>query len=88
MNAYRYLVRGRVQGVGYRQYCMNLASRLALSGFVRNLADGSVELVCADNGRLEQVEAALKKGPPLARVSEVERVDWKGETPSPFELRG
>jgi acylphosphatase len=43
--AYRYLVKGRVQGVGYRYFALRTAERLGVTGFVRNLSDGRVEVV-------------------------------------------
>ena len=45
MAAYRYLVSGRVQGVGYRYFVLREAERLGLAGFARNLPDGRVEVV-------------------------------------------
>jgi acylphosphatase len=68
-----YFVRGRVQGVGYRDYAQRVASALGLTGYVRNLDDGRVE-VCAAGppDRLSDLAAALRKGP---RFSDVRGVD-------------
>ena len=68
----RYAVRGRVQGVGFRDFVQREARQLALTGYVRNLPDGSV-LVCAmgDPASLEQLEATLRQG---VRWSEVHAV--------------
>jgi acylphosphatase len=68
-----YLVRGRVQGVGYRDYAQRVASALGLTGYVRNLDDGRVE-VCAAGppDKLSDLAAALRKGP---RFSDVRGVD-------------
>jgi acylphosphatase len=71
------VVRGWVQGVGYRDYASRLASQLGLKGWVRNSSDGSVEL--AAEGRRDDLERfldALRHGPPMA---EVERVDSSWE---------
>jgi acylphosphatase len=72
----RYLVSGRVQGVGYRMYAADCARREGLAGHVRNLADGAVEAVA--EGDLEGVtrfEAALWRGPSRARVANVDVAD-------------
>jgi acylphosphatase len=66
-------IHGRVQGVWYRASTQKQAAALGLSGFVRNVADGSVEAVA--EGPREQLEALIawcREGPPHARVSEVE----------------
>ncbi len=83
------LVRGYVQGVNFRWYTRQQASRLGLGGYVRNRADGSVEVV-AEGSRenLEQLLTWLHRGPSLASV---ERVDVSWEEPthefSSFEVR-
>jgi acylphosphatase len=69
-------IRGRVQGVSYRESARAEALRLGLTGWVRNLADGSVEAVA--EGPLEALESFVRwsqRGPPLAQVSQVERTD-------------
>lgn len=73
-------VSGRVQGVYYRATTCEVAKRLRLTGWVRNLPDGRVEIVA------EGPEDALKalidwcwEGPPLARVEDVE-VKWEEPT--------
>jgi acylphosphatase len=69
-------IRGRVQGVWYRASTEQQARELGLRGWVRNRRDGSVEAVA--EGEDEAVEALVRwchQGPPLARVSEVERHD-------------
>jgi len=74
MAAHRYLVSGRVQGVGFRYFVLRRANELGLRGFVRNLPGGSVEVV-AEGGddALAELELALASGPALARVEGVER---------------
>ena len=67
--ARRYVVSGRVQGVGYRMYAARVASALKLEGGAKNLADGSVEVVARGPiHALDRFEAALGEGPRLARV--------------------
>jgi acylphosphatase len=68
----KYIVRGRVQGVGYRNWCCGKAREMKLSGWVRNLNDGSVEVVVTA-GDDSALEGELRKGPLLARVTDVER---------------
>ena len=68
----RIVVRGRVQGVGFRAFVEDEASLRALDGWVRNRRDGSVE--AAAGGPPEQVEAliaAVHGGPPASRVDAV-----------------
>ncbi len=68
----RFLVSGRVQGVFYRAGTQDRARRLGLTGWVRNLSDGRVELVaCGDDAKLKQLEEWLWQGPPHARVEGV-----------------
>lgn len=66
-------VTGRVQGVGFRYFTRRQATRLGLTGWVRNQPDGSVELV-AEGSRdaLEALLAALQEGPPTSRVTRVQ----------------
>ena len=73
---------GRVQGVAYRFYAEKYAARLDITGWVRNLEDGRVEVLA--EGSAEQIEAfleRLKEGPSLARVDsfEVRRESSTGE---------
>jgi acylphosphatase len=74
-----YLVRGRVQGVGYRDYAQRVASALGLTGYVRNLDDGRVEVYAAGPPeKLSDLAAALRKGP---RFSDVRGVDEQEAAP-------
>jgi acylphosphatase len=71
--ARRYLVSGRVQGVGFRYFTQDIAEREGLAGTVRNLPDGRVEVVAeGDAETLTRLEAALWRGPSHARVESVE----------------
>ena len=70
--ARRYLVRGLVQGVGFRFFTEAAASREGLRGYVRNLADGQVEaLVEGYEEAVARFERLIHRGPPLARVDGV-----------------
>jgi acylphosphatase len=88
MNARRLVIRGRVQGVGYRYALLDAAAALGVSGWVRNRRDGSVEaLVQGDPAQIDAIVAWCRQGPPAARVSEVEVLATVGEAQSGFELR-
>ena len=68
----RYVVSGKVQGVGFRFFTEEAARREGLTGFVRNLGDGRVEAVVeGDADAVARFERGLHLGPPLARVSHV-----------------
>ncbi len=70
------LVRGRVQGVGFRAFVRRQALDLKLDGYAENLPDGRVEVVAeGDRRELEHFLVMLRKGPPHADVAGVE-VDW------------
>jgi acylphosphatase len=65
-------VRGRVQGVGFRWYVVEIARELGLAGWVRNRPDGIVEIAAAGNPEaLAKLETAVAAGPRGARVEEV-----------------
>jgi acylphosphatase len=72
--AVRLVIRGRVQGVGYRWWAQREARRLGLDGWVRNIADGSVELLAAGPAdAVAALEDLCRRGPPSARVTGIER---------------
>ena len=69
-------VSGRVQGVWFRESCHEQAQRAGVDGWVRNLADGRVEVVLEGSpGAVERVVAWCHEGPRQARVARVEVVD-------------
>ncbi|MGE5143344.1 MAG: acylphosphatase [Acidobacteriota bacterium] len=89
MNAVRYIVSGRVQGVGFRWFVMREAARLDLSGYVRNLPDGTVEVVAQGAvAALVSLESALRHGPPAARVDGVDKsnLSHQVDLPKPFDV--
>ena len=70
-----YRVHGRVQGVGFRWWTRSVANRLGLGGHVKNLSTGSVEIhVAGPSETLDRFEKVIGKGPPVARVTEVEEI--------------
>lgn len=77
-------VRGRVQGVGFRDGCLHAAWQAGLAGWVRNRRDGSVELlVHGPADRLDALERWLPHGVALARVDAVEAVAVPTPEPRP-----
>jgi acylphosphatase len=82
-------ITGRVQGVGFRWYTREKARRWGLSGWVRNLADGSVEVVAeGDDASISGLVEMLKQGPPGAHVRDVRSQPFAGDAPlpSPFTV--
>lgn len=72
MDAKQVRIRGRVQGVGYRDWMVRQATRLGVQGWVRNRRDGSVEaLVAGDAAAVGALLTACRAGPPLAWVEEI-----------------
>lgn len=86
----RYLVRGVVQGVGFRWFVLREAHRLDVRGWVSNMPDGSVEVVAeGPSGSLAQLLQALARGPGAAEVSGVEKLDVSHDIvlPNFFQIR-
>ena len=72
----RYLISGRVQGVGFRFFAEEAARREGISGFVRNLADARVEVVAeGERDAVERFELAVRRGPRGARIDAVDVED-------------
>jgi acylphosphatase len=71
--ARRYTITGRVQGVGFRFFTEDAARREGLHGWVRNLADGSVEIMAeGDAEAVDRFERHVRHGPPGARIEQIE----------------
>jgi acylphosphatase len=88
--ARRYRISGRVQGVGFRFFAEEAARREGLAGWVRNSADGGVEVLAeGDAEAVARFERALRSGPAGARVDDFHVMD---ETPAGgvphFSIRG
>src|SRR6266568_1559163 len=76
--AHRYVVRGRVQGVGFRWFVEREAHILGVVGWVRNNADSSVEvLAMGSREQLAALGSRLREGPRAARVDDVEETETK-----------
>ena len=87
-----YLVKGRVQGVGFRWFVHREAAELGLRGWVRNTDEGDVEVVAAgDPADLAELKSLVRKGSRGSRVDAVieeELVESEGEKLGPFEIEG
>jgi acylphosphatase len=77
--ARRYVISGRVQGVGFRYFTEAVAAREGIHGWVRNMPGGAVEALAeGDSEAIERFERAIRHGPPGARV---DHVDVEGTVP-------
>jgi len=88
MSGRLYRVEGRVQGVWFRESTRREASALGISGYAKNLADGSVEvLACGEPDALDRLQDWLWRGPPMARVTRVEWSAAEAGSPEGFVTR-
>jgi acylphosphatase len=89
---HRYLIKGRVQGVGFRWFVHREAAELNLRGWVRNTEDGHVEVVAAGEVHdLADLQKAMHKGSRGSRVDSVimqELADSEAEGLGPFHIEG
>ncbi len=78
----KFLIKGTVQGVFFRNFCKENAEELNLKGYARNMKSGEVEVYAeGEKENLAKLEAILKKGPPHAQIREVkiEEKKWSGD---------
>ncbi|MGD1105268.1 MAG: acylphosphatase [Terriglobia bacterium] len=74
--AKKFLITGRVQGVGYRYFAERWASQLGICGYVKNLWDGNVEVYAMGEAfALEELKRQLTDGPRSARVAAIDESD-------------
>jgi len=88
-NQFHGVVKGRVQGVGYRIYALRAAESHGVAGWVRNLPTGDVEVHAEGNeDSLTEFLTDLYKGPVMAYVRDIE-IEWKHGDPQceRFEIR-
>lgn len=84
----RIVVRGRVQGVGFRDWTIRQAAALGVSGWVRNRGDGSVEIVAAgDEAAVSALQERCWQGPSAALVAELAAGEADEAVPPEFEWR-
>ncbi len=80
IRAYRWVLSGRVQGVGFRWFVLRAAQRLGVTGWARNLWDGGVEVMGQGTlSMLQDFEKELRKGPLLSNVEKVEKSEVTSE---------
>lgn len=83
-----YRVRGRVQGVGFRNFVQRCALQIGVDGYARNLDNGDVEVLAQGSAQaLDQLEAQLWRGPAWAEVSDVSREETNVRTLQGFGIR-
>jgi acylphosphatase len=86
--ARRWLVSGRVQGVGFRYHAQQKAEELGLTGWARNLDDGRVEVYAVGApDRLSDFAAALHLGPRMSEVRGVQEIEDEAQKLSGFSIR-
>ena len=85
--ARRFTIRGRVQGVWFRDSTRKMAESLGLSGHAINLNDGNVEVfACGEQAAIDQLAVWLRDGPPMAKVTQFIEVDATWEDLSGFRI--
>lgn len=83
----KFTVKGKVQRVGFRFHTAHTALKFGLTGYARNQADGSVEvLACGEEDKVNALAKWLETGPQLARVDSVERVETQWQELSDFKM--
>lgn len=87
MRSVNVIVRGTVQGVGFRAFVQREALRFGLDGWVRNRRDGTVEAVLSggDSG-IERMLMALRVGPPAAAVEDLKITAHEGDVAAGFAI--
>ena len=87
-----YIVKGRVQGVGFRWYVYREASALGLRGWVHNTVEGNVEVLATGSeeqiGALEGLLQRGSRGSRVDRIEQTERPEAEAESLKPFEIEG
>ena len=88
MVARHLILHGRVQGVFYRDWTVKTARGLGLTGWVRNLPDGTVEAhLEGDDSAVQRMIEAMRDGPPRARVDRIEQREAEAQGFDSFERR-
>ena len=85
----RYIVKGKVQGVGYREWARRHASKFRINGYVKNLKNGSVVIIAWSNneGNFKTFEEGLWEGPKRSKVSQVNELTWDKQLNIGFEIK-
>ena len=87
-SARRFTIKGRVQGVWFRDSTRKVAESLGLSGHAINLNDGNVEVfACGEQAAIDQLADWLRDGPRMAKVDQVIEDDATWQDVKGFEIR-
>ncbi|RIV87522.1 acylphosphatase [Aurantiacibacter zhengii] len=82
------IIHGRVQGVFYRDWTVSTAQELGVSGWVRNLPDGTVEAhLEGERDAIEAMIGRMQDGPPAAKVERIERAEAEAQGCEHFRRR-
>ncbi|MBN1406590.1 MAG: acylphosphatase [Calditrichaceae bacterium] len=74
--AYKIIVQGKVQGVGYRWFTLQIAQQLNIKGYVKNLDNGDVEIFAqGDEASIHEMLVQLRKGPSFSNVTNIAILD-------------
>lgn len=88
MKSFQYIVKGRVQGVGYRFYVGLKLKKLGAKGYVKNLDNGDVEVIIQiQEDKLIRAEKCIEKGSPYGKVIEIKKSILEMEEYSNFNLK-
>jgi len=81
------VVKGMVQGVGFRYYTRAMGQELGISGWVRNLSSGDVEILCVGNsGHIDEFVRRVSTGPTHSHVTHMDVFDLADESPSDADI--
>jgi acylphosphatase len=85
---FRLRIKGRVQGVGFREWAIEEATSRGLSGWIRNRSDGSVEvLIAGPDATIKEMLGACTQGPPMAQVANIDIHNEKEPPPAGFSRK-
>lgn len=85
----RYVISGRVQGVGFRWFVEREAAQIGITGWVRNCQNGDVEVMATGSGeQLRSLRAKLQEGPRASRVDQVSEADAPFLDTQSFRIEG
>ncbi|AHH07275.1 Acylphosphatase (plasmid) [Borrelia crocidurae DOU] len=87
MHKYQYFISGKVQGIGFRFFTEQIAKKIGIKGFVKNLDDGRVEIIAffINNKQIDSFENALQKGNGYSKIHKIEKKIL--DTKYPFDFK-
>ncbi len=88
IKTYKVMLSGRVQGVGFRFYVESIAGKYDVKGYVRNIVNGKVEVVCQGEDGIDHFIEEIKKGPSFSVVTDTKIEEFESSKRySVFEIR-